>query len=225
MQITVVTPPPFEPVTLADCYGHLRLDPMGSPPAHPDDAMLARHIAGARADVEKDIRRALVLQTLMIALPHLPQAYSLSGGYWGYQNIVGRPGHCYVELKRPPFQELLSVQYFDLNNALQTLNSQAYYVDSVSDIVARLIFTDAAVAMPSTFDRPDAVLVTWRAGYTPDNSPPTDQADYAAGIPEDLKNAILIGVQLRYDQLSSDDRLGLERMRAAILTGYPVHSF
>ena len=48
MKITVLQPPPFEPVTLAEVHKHLRLDLDGSPASHPDDDMLQRLIATAR---------------------------------------------------------------------------------------------------------------------------------------------------------------------------------
>jgi uncharacterized phiE125 gp8 family phage protein len=69
MNIITVTPPPFEPVTLAEVYAHLRLEPEGSPATHEDDAMLQRQIATARAYVEQATRRALVLQTLRLSAP------------------------------------------------------------------------------------------------------------------------------------------------------------
>ncbi len=215
MQINVTVPPQFEPVTLEDCYLHLRLDAFGSPPEHPDDAMLLRHIESARADVERVTRRALVQQTLMVALPAWPGAHGCD-----------RRGHAfhskeYVELKRPPFIEMVSVQYFDTNNAVQDADAATYYIDDMSDIVPRLLFIGS---MPLVYDRADAIRISWKAGYEPNGSPPSTQSDYAANVPANMKNAILLGVQLLYDQLATSDREALEKTQLSIL-GARVHNF
>jgi uncharacterized phiE125 gp8 family phage protein len=47
MRLTRVTPPATALVSLAQVYSHLRLDPVGSPPSHPDDALLETYIGAA----------------------------------------------------------------------------------------------------------------------------------------------------------------------------------
>ena len=47
MRLYRLTPPASSPVTLADVYSHLRLDPAGSPPSHPDDDLLTDLILAA----------------------------------------------------------------------------------------------------------------------------------------------------------------------------------
>lgn len=202
MQITVVVPPPFEPVSMADVYAHLRLDPIGG--SHPDDDMLTRQIRTAREQVEQITRRAVIQQTLAITLCRFPCE-------------AGQ----YVELKRPPYISGAAISYYDTNNALQVLDPSTYYVDDVSDIVSRLYFIGAA---PATYVRADNVRVSWVAGYLPAVGA-TDQAGYAANVPASIKDAVLIGVQLLYDEIAPDKRDKLELLRTSMLSSYHVHSF
>lgn len=202
MQITVVTPPPFEPVTLDDVYDHLRLDPIGG--THPDDDMLTRQIRTAREQVEQITRRAIIQQTLSIALCGFPR--------WG--------AHGGIELKRPPYVGMVAVTYYDSANALQVLDPASFYVDDATDVVPRLMLG----ATPWTFAREDSVRVSWVAGYARAGAEST-QADYAANVPASIKDAVLLGVQLLYDELAVDKRTKLETARDALLSSYHVHSF
>lgn len=208
MNIVVVTPPPFEPVTLDEVYAHLRLDPMGDPPTHPDDDMLRRQITTAREQVEQITRRSIIQQTLSTSLFEFP----------GWRNSCG------LELKRPPYIGGAAVSYYDSNNVLQVLDPSGFYVDDATDLVPRLVFTGAG-ARPNVFCRQDAVRVTWKAGYAPSVAEPTTQAQYAANVPASIKDAVLVGVQLLYDELAVDKRTKLELMREALLSSYHVHSF
>ena len=214
MNITVVTQPQAEPVTLEDVYTHLRLDPEDSPPTHPDDDMLSRHITTARIEVEQITRRSLVEQTLRMSLSGFP-CFQVRFGY--DDDYYPRPG--YVELLRPPVLSVLSVKYYDFNNVLQTVDSDEYFV--TDDFVPKLQFKDT-FAVPETYKRDDAVRVEYVTGYTPEGSPPED---YAANIPGPIKDAILLGVQLLYDQLSPEQRKAIESARNSLLYSFKVHSF
>lgn len=198
MNITLIAQPPFEPVTLAEVYKQLRLDPdISSSPAeasHPDDAMLRAQIQAAREFVETATRRSLVLRTLRLTT----NALSCGG----------------IRLRRPPLQRVLAVSYFDTGNQLQTLDESQYFV--VDDQVPELRFV-GGFSVPSLFARPDAVRVDYVAGYTPAGSPPTTQEEFAAAIPQTLKQAVLIGVQLQYDNLADPDRAAMERLREALI--------
>lgn len=217
MNLTVITAPPFEPVTLAECYKHLRLDPdhEGSPSetSHPDDAMLSAHITAAREFVEVATRRALVQRTIRLSCNAWPRyCYGWLPPFRPQQ--VER-----IMLRRPPVIRVDSVRYFDGENTLQTVDPASYYV--TDDQVPELRFV-STFAAPTTFDRPDAVRVEYVAGYTPEGSPPTTQAEYAASIPATLKQCVLLGVQLQYDNLAPADRMAVENMREAMLQTYRV---
>lgn len=214
MNITVVTPPPFEPVTLAQVYAHLRLDPEGSPAAHPDDAMLTRMIASARQTIELMTRRALVRQTLRLSCGGFPAP---EWRRWAL-TLRDNPGAVPIRLRRPPIVDgAVQVQYFDANNDLQTLPPADYYL--TDEQLPQVALSGDA---PSTYDRPDAVRVTYVAGYAPEGSPPTTQAEYAANIPAPLKDAILVTVQMLYDSLTPAEQTRLEMLREALVQPYRI---
>jgi hypothetical protein len=86
-----------------------------------------------------------------------------------------------------PITGISSIQYYDSDNALQTLSASDYYANvnegstgwSPRPVV---IFIDD---FPSTYDREDAVIITIRAGYT--------TIDY------DVKQALLSWVYRKYE--------------------------
>jgi uncharacterized phiE125 gp8 family phage protein len=214
MNITVVTEPPFEPVALSDVYLHLRLDTEGSPETHPDDSRLERHITSARKLVEAMSRRALIRQTLRLSMP----AFPVSDDTWAIssrRNTLTRV----IRLPRPPISSVTSVTYYDADNTLQTLDASNYYI--TDEQVPELRFT-STFSSPTVYDRPDAVRVNYIAGYTPAGSPPTTQQDYAAEVPDGLKDAILLGVQLLYDDLKPDEYTMLFNAREALVQPYRI---
>lgn len=216
MNLTVITEPAFEPVTLADVYRHLRLDPDDSPATHPDDAALERHITSARKIVELMTRRALILQTIRLSMPGFPvNCDTLTALRWTRRDLVRE-----IRLHRPPLVAVDSVQYFDADNVLQTVDAGGYY--TTDEQVPELRFTSSFVT-PTVYDRPDAVRVQYRAGYPDAGSPEGgSQEDAAANVPEPLKEAILMGVQLLYDDLSPADREAIENMREATVQPFRV---
>lgn len=215
MNLTELVPPPFEPVTLAQVYAQLRLDPdVSSSPAetsHPDDDLLRTHIQAAREYVEIATRRTMVLRT-----------WRVSCGGWPLSCcVLSRWSRCRshetvdrILLRRPPLQRVLQVSYYDGANQLQVLPETEWFV--TDDQVPELRFSSGFGA-PSLYARPDALRVDYQAGYTPAGSPPTTQEEYAATVPATLKQAVLVKVQLLYDNLSPQDRDATERMLEAML--------
>lgn len=196
MNIITITAPPVEPVTLSEVYDHLRLDPDGSPPEHPLDATLRRQVQGAREYVEKRTRRALVQQRLLLV-------------------VEGDTCARKVELLRPPVQTVHSVSYYDPDNVLQVIDPTSYFV--TDDLVPQLRWI-AGYSLPATDPARDALRIEYTAGYEAVGSP----ADYRAGIPAALKDAVLLGVELRHAQLSPQQREALDRALESILTGYAI---
>jgi len=200
MELITITQPSVEPVVLADVYLHLRLDADENSPAdtHPDDAMLNTFIAASRKQAEKLTRRAFVSQGLRLVTDAFP-----TGG---------------VVLLRPPILEVTSVSYFDVNNALLVIDPANYFVTS-GDQKPRLQFLDT-YAYPTLYGREDALRIEYTAGYEPDDASP---GDYAANVPAGIKSAILLGVQLLYDELTPEKRASLERARDALLHDHKVY--
>jgi hypothetical protein len=57
-----------------------------------------------------------------------------------------------------------SVTYYDTDNSLQTLSSSNYSVLLSTDGHGRVVWASTAT-LPSLYDRPDAVIVTFTTGY------------------------------------------------------------
>lgn len=197
MNLTVIEEPPFEPITLRDCYQHLRLDPTDSPLSHPDDEMLQRMIVSARKHVEHLAGRALIQQVLRLSGCSFPSK---------------------IRLLRPPIIRVENVSYYDGDNFQQDVDLADWYQTDGNEV----LFVTGWSA-PTAYSRPDAVRVDYVAGYVPAGSPATTQEEYAAAVPAPLKDAILLQVQLLYDNLSSENRAALERTRDALISGYRVY--
>lgn len=208
MNITNVTEPPFEPVSLEDCYGQLRLDPDGSPLSHPDDDMLERYIATAREFVETAVRRTLVMRTLRLSVDAFPVASTTMLG------VVTPTVPKQIRLIRPPVISVSSVKYFDGDNVLQTVSASDYYI--TDEEVPQLRFVTGFSA-PTVYARPDAVRVEYVAGYAPSDASPLTQADYVENIPKSLRDAVLLGVDMAYNQSAGADRDALMNARESLM--------
>lgn len=194
MNITTLLEPPFEPVTLQEVYAHLRLDAeIGSPQTHEHDALLTSYIKTARIEAENYTRRTFIQKRLRLST-----------------NTFGTG----VSLWHGPVQRVESVEYYDGSNVLQTLAASEYFV--TDDVLPAIMFP-STFATPTLMDRPDAVRVTYVAGYAASGSPATTQSEYAANVPEEVKNAILFGVQKLYEAMAPADKDALERTWESML--------
>lgn len=196
MNNLILTQPLFEPLTLAEVWDHLRITPMGSPLASDQDSMLTRNIKSARVTVEELTRRSLIQRTVRQTQGSFPE--TLSDG---------------IPLNYPPVQSIVSVWYRDLDNVLRSLPSSDWFL--AEDVKPVLCFTQS-FSIPQVYSRPDAVMVDYIAGYMPQGSPATTQEEYAANVPSDLKEAVLITVELLQGNTSPADRQALVDAREAI---------
>lgn len=191
MNITVTQQPRFEPVSLDEVYLDLRLTPDDD--QHPDDAMLTAHIQAAREFVEIATRRSLVQQKLRLT----------------------EAGGCRLWLRRPPLIRVDLVRYFDTGNVMQTVDAADWYV--TDDVVPELRFE---TCQPATYSRSDAIWIDYTTGYAPSGSPSSIREDFVGNIPQALKQAVLLGVRLLYDNLSPAECEATERKREALIQGY-----
>lgn len=107
--------------------------------AHPEDDLVKSLIRAARETVENVTGRALMTQTLELALD-------------GFSSEI--------KLPRPPLASVTSVKYTDVNGDEQTLDPNAY---ALNDYVepARLTLT----AWPSVANSANSVRIRYQAGY------------------------------------------------------------
>lgn len=130
--------PSSSPVSLDEVKRALDLgDDTGS------DIELQELITVAVEMVEKDCQRALQSQTWKLFLDGFPEA---------------------IELRMPPVTAVSSVKYTDTNGDEQTVSASDYYADTTTT-PGRIW---AVTTWPSDVatDRPNAVNVTFTAGYT-----------------------------------------------------------
>lgn len=138
-----------ELITLETARLHLRLDTEGSPPAHPDDALVTTLITVARESAEAYLGKAIVRQTYTLALDEFPRDA--------------------IELGTWPVNAITSITYKDGNNVQQTVASADYFLDNYSQPARAAL--QPGKSWPATASVANAVVVTFNAGYTTGDSP------------------------------------------------------
>lgn len=132
---TVPEPLPQLPFKLADLKEHVTID------LDSEDKRLAKLAWAAVEYVEKETNRSLAVRT--------------------YQKIL----HCFpsiIILDKPPTITVESISYFDEDNVQKTITSPNYYLMKSTERKSTIHPVDT---WPTTYDRPDAVTITYTAGY------------------------------------------------------------
>lgn len=148
----VTTEPAAEPISLDEAKLHLRVDHSA------DDSLIGILIQTAREIVEAHTNRSLITQTRVIKLDNFP--------------CLGT-----IRLTHGPVQSL-SITYYDQDDASQTLASSEYWEDFDSNIPRVVVKT----SWPATEDKPNAVTITYVAGYGDDSD----------SVPAAIKQAMLL---------------------------------
>jgi uncharacterized phiE125 gp8 family phage protein len=134
-----------------------------------DDTWINTAITVVREQVESFTNRALMPQSFELAISEFSDE---------------------IELPKPPYSSLSSIQYYDLDNVLQTLSSSYYLVNDYTE--PAIISKKTDQTYPDTYDRPDAVRIAFSSGY----------AD-AASVPSSIKQAMLMLLTDLYDNRSA----------------------
>jgi uncharacterized phiE125 gp8 family phage protein len=134
--LAVTTEPTFEPVTLEQTKTHLRED------GNDQDAHIIGLIAAARSQQEEVLDLALCTQTLVLRMDCFPSE---------------------IRLPRSPAVSVTSITYIDGDGAEQTMAATDYQVDVLSK-PARIV-PAYGESWPTTRTQPNAVAVTYVAGY------------------------------------------------------------
>lgn len=157
--------PASEPITLTEAKAQLRVESDFSD----DDVWIATAITVVREQVEALTNRAIMPQSLELAISE-------------FEDVM--------QLPKPPFSSLASIQYYDENNSIQTLSSSIYQLnDFVEPAEISLAYEQT---WPTVYDRPDAIRIAFSAGY----------AD-AASVPASIKQAMLMLLTDLYDNRSA----------------------
>ncbi len=120
---------------------------------HPDDDLILGYFYGVENHIEKFLRRSLLQTDLVLQMSGFPDC----------REIILDDG---------PVISLTSFTYYDANNALQTVDAATYLLDnhSVPDVVELNQTSD----WPSTYDRRNAVLLAYRAGWANADAVPAE---------------------------------------------------
>lgn len=112
-----------------------------------------------------------------------------------------------IILPRHPVISVEEITYYDSENESQTIAEADYYLTAGNTLRFVETFT-----YPTLYARSDALRIEYKAGY----------GASATAVPEPIKQAILIGVELQYSPLTPDEREAAERTRDALLRPYRV---
>lgn len=184
MAFNVIVEPVREPITLQQAKDHLNL-------THDlDDALIEMIITSARQRVEQEISKSLLTQTVELSLDDFSDEICL---YYA------------------PVQSVTSIAYYDSDNVQQTLAANMYDVD-LKSMVGRVTRAYNAT-YPSVYYRPNAVTITYVAGY----------GDNAQDVPSPILSAVLLLVGHLYenrDQVSPMNMYDLPMGVSYLLSPY-----
>jgi uncharacterized phiE125 gp8 family phage protein len=136
MSTRLITGPAALAVDLDAAKAALRVD------GTEQDALIEAYIQGITAHAEHYTGRAFITQTWRTTLDSFPEA---------------------IELPNAPLASVVHVKYYDESNVLQTLDSQDYNIDDVSE--PGYIVPAPDKAWPSTYAKVNAVEVQYTCGY------------------------------------------------------------
>jgi uncharacterized phiE125 gp8 family phage protein len=167
MALKLVTPATAYPVSLQEMKDHLRVD------GTDEDDLVTSLIAAGTGYAEAEARRAFVTQTWRLSLDAFPSpargCRSLESGQHGLHDPILIP--------LAPVIAVSSLTYVDTAGDTQTWSSSNYTVDA--DAEPARVVPAYGVAWPATRDVPNAVKVTFTAGY-----------GAASAVPDGVKVAI-----------------------------------
>jgi uncharacterized phiE125 gp8 family phage protein len=159
MAVAAVDQPLVEPISLEDAKRHLRLEGV----LDDEDSQIQMMITAARRMAEGKLNRTIVQREL---------AVSFDG--WG----------CKMRLPKPPFLELLGVDYLDSEGMSQSMPVDSYYLLEGREPV-EVAFVGGA-PLPALASRRQPITVRYIAGY------PEGQ------VPEDLRSWMLMQIGSLY---------------------------
>lgn len=152
--------PTAEPISLAQAKRQLRVD------GTDDDTFIAGLITAARSYVENYCSSQLVVATFQQKLDQFPCGDTISLNY-------------------PPLLDVTSITYVDTAGATQTLATTVYSVLTTEK--PGKIKLKYGQSWPSIRSQPDAVTITFRAGYArPFTAATSDVITFAATEPAEI---------------------------------------
>jgi uncharacterized phiE125 gp8 family phage protein len=109
-------------------------------------------------------------------------------------------------------QSITSVKYYDSTNSQQTLSTSVY--DTVTDSDPGVVNLSYSQTWPFVYDRQNAVEIRFVCGY-----------GASSAVPESIKSAIKIKLELLYGNLFMNEREQLESTFKSLLDPYRIVEF
>ena len=162
--ISIVAQPAYEPVSLAEAKEWLRLSSADT--GH--DGVIRLLIKAMREMAENLTHRAFITRTLRQTLEDWPR---------------DPQGRTRFRLPFAPLQGVTTFKYRDTNGTLQTLATDQY--DVYTHCEPGLVVPAYNVTWPSIRSQPDALQITYTAGYA--SGSPSDEAAAQDVLPASLR--------------------------------------
>lgn len=149
--LTLVTPPPAEPVSVADAKAHSRIF------QSVDDSLIAGYISSARMSAENTLKRALLTQQWVLALQNWP------GRPLGvYRESVSRAEYykwAYIQLPLPPLVSVDLLTYMDVSGNVFTMQQGYSNTPSGGNYLLDLDHEPGRVCLPFAGIWPTTILL------------------------------------------------------------------
>ena len=179
--LQVVAAPAYEPVSLAEARRWLRLPLEAEDTDTANTSTLQLLIKAMREDAENLTFRAYIQRT-----------YRLNIDGWPLDDHYGTG----IELPMPPAASITHLKYVDSDGATQTLATDQYVLHEELE-PAKIIPADG-VTWPTVRFQPNAVQVTYVAGYAPGS--PSDEASNQEVMPGALRLWMQTKLATLYEQ-------------------------
>lgn len=160
--------PASEPLTLTEAKTWLKIES----DITEDDSLITALISSARSEIEQTTGIAFFTQTIEDVIDEWPEKTSDNS-------------HRTFYLLRFPVQSVSSVTYVDSDGVEQTLNTSLYHVDLHSNACG----ISLTGTLPAIKDQPNAIKVTYVAGWSAVGS-----------IPKDLTTAMQLMMTYQYEK-------------------------
>jgi len=151
----LIVQPTQEPISLTEAKAQLRIIEQETY----DDAYITALIMSARIQVESMTFRSLCPQQWQYVLDYT-DLNKFNGSYNTNVRDYGNNVQV-IELEKCPIISVDSIQYYDVNNALQTLSPSFYQVDLIKE-PARVLL----ISIPNCYNKLNTFIINFTAGYS-----------------------------------------------------------
>jgi uncharacterized phiE125 gp8 family phage protein len=185
--LTLVTAAADYPVTTAEVKADLRIQHSA------EDDLIEDYIAAATEYCQEVVGKKLVEQV------------------WDY-SIALPDGYGRVYFPLLPIAELISLRYYDLENAEQTLDLDDFYFYQFEDMA--YIEPKTNIDWPSVYDRRDAITIQFKAGTAAALVAPNIKRAIRLLVAHwyECRTAATIGVEVKEVPMGVNNLLGISRV-------------